>query len=158
MTKQEAKDYLFRTKVYVKDKSKEIQEKLFSLGIYWYDNNESFVKNIESPFLYIGKWITHGNNNKYFNTCDHKEITPEDILNIKVEPKFCSFKNKEECLQEMRKHSDFGYIKFIIGNVIYNIRAIYDNEIETIVTCPFKDALKYYTFTDGEPFGIKEEE
>ena len=50
MTKQEAREYLYGTKVYVKDKSKEIQQKLFSLGIYWY-NNETSVINIDKPFF-----------------------------------------------------------------------------------------------------------
>lgn len=157
MTKQEAREYLYNTKVYVKDKSKEIQEKLFSLGIYWCSGNEAVVHNMDSPFLYISKWITWGNNNKDFNTCNSKEVTPEDILNIEIESTYRPFRDKYECLQEMRKHADFGYIKYIIGDVIYNIRAIYNNEIEHVITCSFKDALYYYKFTDGTPFGIKEE-
>lgn len=52
MTKEEIDKFLARTKVYVAGKSKEIQEKLFSLG-YERDEGGTDVNFTECPFLYV---------------------------------------------------------------------------------------------------------
>ena len=69
---------------------------------------------------------------------------------IKPEPKYRPFKSKEECWEEMQKHQPFGWYK-------------YNNDIYSLVTYLSKNTnfdylFKTYTFTDGTPFGIKEEE
>ena len=62
MTQKEIEKFLADTKVYVNGKSKEIQEKLFSLGYKWCDGYTE-VEDTESPFLYIYKGkITRGSN------------------------------------------------------------------------------------------------
>lgn len=65
----------------------------------------------------------------------------------------------EECWQEMRNHSPFGWVKFKNGESGYihfeTVRddGIYFNSISTT----FEESLDYYTFIDGSPFGVKEE-
>lgn len=78
---------------------------------------------------------------------------------IKSEPNYRPFKTQEECWQEMHKHPDFGWVKnknsipfyFKIIFVGYDIIKINDLN----VNC--EKCFNEFTFTDGEPFGIKEE-
>ena len=154
MTKEQAIKLLTNKKVFVKNKSSEIQEKLFSLGIYW-GGNSATVQFEDAPFLYIGMnkgiiEITYGSNVDYFYGHRYDEITVDDILNITIdEPKYRPFKDAEECWQEMLKHQPFGWIKNKYGGD-WQIMATVSN---------FKDFKKIFamsTFADGTPFGIKE--
>ena len=70
---------------------------------------------------------------------------------IKPEPKYRPFANAEECWQEMQKHQPIGYTK-LIGEIEYSFITDVNNTIN------YSDAIKEYTFADGTPFGIKEEE
>lgn len=67
---------------------------------------------------------------------------------IKPEPKYRPFKSREECWNEMHKHPDFGWVKSKEDQYI-NILSIDDNK-------SFSNWFKFYTFTDGKPFGIEE--
>ena len=98
-----------------------------------------------------------------FRERDVEEPSFDGCLNeyrIKPEPKFRPFKTKEECWDEMHKHSDFGWVKFcnaicFIQNISFNkITVISDEEI-----CPtsFEGGFTNMKFVDGTPFGIKEE-
>ena len=109
MTQEEAINFLSNKKVFVKDKSKEIQEKLFEIGFIWYEVPNTEPKYLTKPFLYICKnrIITYGNDVNFFYSHRHTEISAEDILNIKVEylPKtweeFCEnnpVSDKEACI------------------------------------------------------------
>ena len=79
---------------------------------------------------------------------------------IKPEPKYRPFKTKEECWNEMHKHPDFGWLIRIDTGIFVNINAIFskeivfDNDYDCVYT--FKDAFKYYKFTDNTPFGVIE--
>ena len=79
---------------------------------------------------------------------------------IKPEPTYRPFKDKEECWNEMHKHPDFGWVRCkqwgtyaLLGNIGKVI-------IRSTDEC-HKDSMDYiyeaYTFTDGTPFGIKED-
>ena len=80
---------------------------------------------------------------------------------IKPEPKYRPFKNAEECWQEMQKHKPFGWVKnnetqsFFVckafGNLLFSI-GIEDKPYN------YNEVLRHYTFADGTPFGVKEEE
>lgn len=80
---------------------------------------------------------------------------------IKPEPKYRPFKDAEECWAEMLKHHPFGWVKdketpkFLVckalGNLLFFI-GIEDKPYN------YKEVLRDYTFADGTPFGIKEEE
>ena len=89
MTQKEIDKFLTNTKVYVNGKSKEIQEKLLSLGYKWCDGYTE-VDDTESPFLYIyeSKFIT-GNNMVVFSDNENREISAEEILSLELtKPKF----------------------------------------------------------------------
>ena len=79
---------------------------------------------------------------------------------IKPEPEYRPFKTKEECWNEKHKHPDMGGLIRIDTGIFANINAIFskeivfDNDYDCVYT--FKDAFKYYKFTDGTPFGIIE--
>lgn len=59
----------------------------------------------------------------------------------------------------MHKHLDFGWI--IYKNKYYNIRDVTSRKITILYECDaccfnINSYMKEITFTDGEPFGIKE--
>ena len=80
---------------------------------------------------------------------------------IKPEPKYRPFANAQECLEEMKKHVPFSWVKDKYS--FYPIVMIAANFSKECIKCygtwftseqMFKDA----TFLDGTPFGIVEEE
>lgn len=88
---------------------------------------------------------------------------------IKPEPKYRPFKNVEECWNEMKKHQPFGWLKDK-DSELRNIQALTE-KMSTIADGVylhginlingwhvFEEAVKEYTFADGEPFGINIEE
>lgn len=78
---------------------------------------------------------------------------------IKPEPKYRPFKDAEECWQEMLKHQPFGWVKVIGGNVRTEINYIHNEGV--MFSCgsiSFERMFDNYTFADGTPFGILEEE
>lgn len=79
---------------------------------------------------------------------------------IKPESKYRPFKNAEECLAEMQKHQLFGWVKNQglyrnIANVMSCSITFADNEARDV---NYEQAFKNYTFADGTPFGILEED
>ena len=87
------------------------------------------------------------------------------IYRVKPEPKYRPFKNQEECWNEMHKHSNFGWIKGNVTGEYKQIVRIYNYKSELIFNIGYNGSADYssetlfnsYTFTDGTPFGIKEE-
>lgn len=80
---------------------------------------------------------------------------------IKPEPKYRPFANAQECLEEMKKHQPFGWVKDKYS--FCPIEMITTNFSKECIKCfetwftperMFKDS----TFLDGTPFGIIEEE
>ena len=87
--------------------------------------------------------------------CNHPSL-----YRIKPEPKYRPFKTQEECWSEMHKHPDFGWI--IYNKKYYSICDVTSNEITILYECDpccldFESCMEEVTFTDGTPFGIKEE-
>lgn len=93
---------------------------------------------------------------------DFEDLTEFNVAyRIKPEPKYRPFANAEECIEEMKKHQPFGWVKdkysfYPIGMIVANFRKECIKCYGTWFTPEqmFKDA----TFLDGAPFGIKEEE
>ena len=85
-----------------------------------------------------------------------------DDIRIKPEPKYRPFKDAEECWNEMLKHQPFGWIRTRDKSVPAKYIFVCDinNKGGIIYTTDFtfNELFQYYTFTDGHPFGIKEEE
>ena len=80
---------------------------------------------------------------------------------IKPDPKYRPFKDAEECWQEMLKHQPFGWIKGKEDEYHTFITTV-DNNDEMSLSgnngWSFLGIMNNYTFADGTPFGIKEEE
>lgn len=70
---------------------------------------------------------------------------------IKPEPKYRPFKDAEECWAEMQKHQPFGWMIPIGINQKINLTVIGNG-------CDLEALFKKFTFADGTPYGIKEEE
>ena len=79
---------LTNTKVYVNGKSKEIQEKLFEIGFLWGGFSGNNISYTDAPFLFINNRITRSSDMNVFNRDGNKEISAEDILNIKIDEGF----------------------------------------------------------------------
>lgn len=92
-------------------------------------------------------------------------LRPPSDYRIKPEPRYRPFKNQEECWNEMHKHPDFGWLKSKEGDEIGIIGRVITLNGKVLITWSTNEGLNidvseifnYYTFTDGTPFGIKEE-
>lgn len=90
---------------------------------------------------------------------------PSNHYRIKEEPKYRPFKSQEECWNEMHKHPDFGWIKGNVTGEYKQVIRVFGCKTELIFNISYNSPADYspemmfscYTFTDGEPFGIKEE-
>lgn len=88
MIQEEAREFLMNKKVFVKNKCKEVQEKLFNIGFKWVAPEEKGIyKDRYFLFLYEDLTLTYVDVDdiEYFYEHRFKEISAEDILNIKVE-------------------------------------------------------------------------
>lgn len=105
---------------------------------------------------------------------ENNEINFEDLARyevcyrVKPEPKCRPFKNAEECWNEMQKHQPFGWIK-PVNECTNKAKAINISSIGCDDDYPiqftndygdygFECLYKEFTFMDGTPFGIVEEE
>lgn len=87
MTLGQARKFLTNKKVFVKDKSKEIQEKLFNIGFKWAGpREEGFCEDRYFLFLYedLTAYVDI-DDIEYFYEHEFKEISAEDILSIEIE-------------------------------------------------------------------------
>lgn len=140
MTREEAKKLLPFIQAFSEGKT--IQSKCITddIPLWWNDNNPTFD----------------------VDTFDYR---------IKPEPKYRPFANAQECLEEMKKHQPFGWVKDKNkDSVLMNIQALFDEMLTTTDGVYFRginlingwhgfeEAVKEYTFADGTPFGIIEEE
>ena len=156
MTKSEIHKKLYNTKLYLGKYSEEVQKKLFELGYSW-NNGITYVSNTNKPFLFISTYndliLTYSDDLKYFNEHSAKEITVEDILNI--EETCRSFKDEKELIEEMNKHTPFGWIQDKYSKSLFCISKTYGAGV-TIngSNISFDRLLKYYTFLDGSICGV----
>ena len=106
------------------------------------------------------EWVDNNNPEWRWDKFDYR---------IKPESKYRPFKNVEECWNEMKKHQPFGWLKDK-DSELRNIQALTE-KMSTIADGVylrginlingwhvFEEAVKEYTFADGEPFGINIEE
>ena len=127
ITREEAKNLLPIIKAFAE--GKQIQDKIEGVTD-WVDTDEI---NLE----YEGRKIKH---------------------RIKPEPKYRPFETQEECWNEMHKHPDFGWV--LCDGVYLHLLDVYCDATHTNEQhdgIDYDDALGELTFTDGTPFGIKEE-
>ena len=96
---------------------------------------------------------------------DKLEISNLYEYRIKPGPKYGPFKSQEECWNEMHKHPDFGWIKGKVTGEYKQVIRVFGYGTELIFNISYNSPADYspemmfdsYTFTDGTPFGIKEE-
>ena len=126
------------------------------------------TREIAKKLLPIIQAFAEGKDIEYSYDGEHWESTNTPswdcnvMYRIKAEPKYRPFKTKEECWNEMHKHPDFrwlikmdtGIFAFVNIKAIFSEEIVFDNDFDNVYT--FKNAFKYYKFTDGTPFGIKE--
>ena len=95
----------------------------------------------------------------YLNTL----VEETDKYRIKSEPKYRSFKNAEECWNEMQKHQPFGWVKDK-KNVHHRVLitavgdGIYEMSLNGNAAWSLSGIMDLFTFADGTPFGVKTEE
>lgn len=79
---------------------------------------------------------------------------------IKPEQKFRPFKNAEECLKEMSKHTPFGWLKGINRDIWTQISYVRNEGIETVNSgsASYESLFDCFIFFDGKPFGVRVEE
>lgn len=82
-------------------------------------------------------------------------ISHPELFRIKPESKYRSFKDAEECWQEILKHQPFGWVKDTEANEYLNVYCI-SNSTSSIDL--FGRMFKRCIFIDGSPYGIKMEE
>ena len=91
-----------------------------------------------------------------------------ETLKFRIKPKsqYRPFETQEECWNEMLKHQPFGWLKSIKKQEKVHIGRIFDTPDVVFITLSINEGLNYsssylfeeYTFDDGTPFGIKEEQ
>ena len=85
------------------------------------------------------------------------------LYRIKPEPKYRPFKNADECWTEMQKHQPFGWLKRI-GDNQYCLITDVSGDVECEGVRIDSDGFGWdrandeYTFADGTPFGIRDEQ
>lgn len=101
---------------------------------------------------------------EFFKQGEWMELNDPDFMwsaykyRIKPEQKYRPFKTKEECWTEMHKHPDFGWV--LKSGVYLHILSLYKDALyiqEENDAIYFDNAFNELTFTDGTPFGLKEE-
>ena len=82
-----------------------------------------------------------------------------DFYRIKPVPKYRPFKTHGECWNEMLKHQPFGWVRSKkCKALLWNVTSINKDDITIICDYyKFHRAFECFEFTDGTPFGIKEE-
>lgn len=86
-----------------------------------------------------------------------------DVKDYRIKPSstYRPFANKEECWQEILKHQPVGYLKdkedgsFVFVTSVNKENCVKLNGNNAWLNV---DVIKYYTFADGAPFGVKVEE
>ena len=112
----------------------------------------------------IKAWV-EGKTLEYYNDDigEWQVVTKTVFINpnkyrIKPQPKYRPFKSQEECWNEMHKHPDFGWVVAKDSKIMYHIYVVGIGYVVIDSMSPiFSEAFADYEFTDGTPFGIKEE-
>ena len=105
-----------------------------------------------------GKTVQHFSVGGRWIDCNDPLFSRDVKYRIKPESKYRPFKNNAECWEEMKKHSNFGWV--IRSGVFLMVQSIYLDAIHTIEDkhgIDFENAFTELTFTDGAPFGLMEE-
>ena len=123
--------------------------------VYFKEINEIMTREEMKDLLPVmkafadGKPIEYSSDGDLWIETDTPTWCSDKFYRIKPGPKYRPFKTKEECWNEMLKHQPFGWLRDEDGD--YILPATVGNKSDFIFR------FKVYKFTDGTPFGIKEE-
>lgn len=131
MTKEEAKEFYPILKAYAEGKAIECKTKPGTIS--------SCIPNEWTEMKEIGFW----------NGIEYR---------IKPDPKYRPFRDSEECWQEMLKHEPFGWVKTKDRGIRLYIVGLNQKRAFTQVGHNYGESIDEFTFADGTPFGILEEE
>ena len=113
---------------------------------------QAFAEGKTVQFLDGGKWAD------VYETDFHESPVK---YRIKPEPKYRPFESAQECIEEMRKHEPFGWVKDKpeFGYKCSTITSVFTSLIKRDEAWygP-KEMFQYSTFLDGSPFGVKVED
>ena len=125
---------------------------------------QAFVDGKDVEVLNTGKWELVSN----------PSWSPATKYRIKPGENFRPFDNARECIEEMRKHEPFGWLKDVDNEEYDNIQFVNDDTdedgsiVKGEVACNVRTENRGYqnfgyyfefcTFLDGAPFGIKVED
>ena len=87
--------------------------------------------------------------------------SPNTKYRIKPKSAYRPFESAQECIEEMRKHEPFGWVKDKpeFGDTCSAITKVSNSYIRCDETWLCTNSMfEYYTFLDGSPFGIKVED
>ena len=105
-----------------------------------------------------GKEIQYlDDNNKWIDTPNPVFDWSRWAYRVKPKPEYRPFKTQEECWSEMHKHPDFGWVVTKNCRVVYHIDSVYNALLIGYIGYSFDEMYQKYEFTDGTPFGIREE-
>ena len=106
-----------------------------------------------------GKTIQYSSDKEIWNDTKTPDFDCGVFYRIKPELKYRPFKNQKECWNEMLKHQPFGWIRNNAGNIFNIIAMVNQNHAIKLNECysKYSDLFKDFKFTDGTPFGIKED-
>lgn len=124
-------------------------------NIQYYKEDLSFTNEHSGVPILNNKWVD----------VDEEHLFRPDLYDYRIKPEsqYRSFKNAEECWQEMLKHQPFGWIKRkedVCYSMITGVDVIGEKKYVSISgdhLLSFDKTISDYTFADGTPFGIKEE-
>ena len=112
---------------------------------------QAFVDGIDVEVLNTDKWELVSN----------PSWSPATKYRIKPGPSYRPFESAQECIEEMRRHEPFGWVKYKpgFGDKCSAITEVSISSIRIGVTwfCT-KEMFQYITFLDGSQFGIKVED
>lgn len=90
------------------------------------------------------KWLDCANNEPEWDFCSFD-------FRVKPKPKARPYKDRDECWADMQKHKPFGWVKHkFYGNYVSLVVIANDDSFECYNNT--------YTYVDGSPFGVVEEE
>ena len=133
------------------------------------DTKKQIAKEMER--IALMQAYVDGKQIQYFNRLEGKWEDTTDprwsqgsSYRIKPEPNYRTFRDSEECWQEMQNHRPFGWIKSNEDGHYAMVTTVDVVEGEKYIAISgnnlwsFDDTMNNYTFADGTPFGINIEE
>ena len=125
--------------------------------------------------LPIIRAFAEGKTIEIYNNTEWQDLIIESVkfdckpscYRIKPEPKYRPFKTKEECWNEMLKHQPFGWLREKASKKeVVHIGHVFEVKDDVLITLSINPGrninshyfFRTYTFADGTPFGIREEQ